>query len=149
MKLLCSFGTRKNCHKNGKSIIAPIHNKGDKMDYNNYRRTSCLIRLHMGCVPNEKMRHNLSLEIKLQLKYKNLIICCCYWMYSMINVFSHIALYLFHKLYGLDGKHLEIMMASYSSKCKRWQASLYVAHNSTSTFRRNWNEVGPGSGWTV
>ena len=33
-------------------------------------KTSCPIRLCTGCVPNEEMRHNLSLEIKLLLKYK-------------------------------------------------------------------------------
>ena len=34
-----------------------------------YKLTSCPIRLLTGCVPNGKMRHNISLEIKLQLKY--------------------------------------------------------------------------------
>ena len=31
-KLIALFGTRKNCHKDGKN---PIHKKGNKIDFNN------------------------------------------------------------------------------------------------------------------
>ena len=46
-------------------------------------QTSCPIRLRTGLYLMKKIRHNLNLEIKLQLKYKNLIIRCRYWTYSM------------------------------------------------------------------
>ena len=72
-----------------------------------------------------------------------------------------ISLYLFHKLYGLDGKHVEIMLIEFDAKYHRLNNSIsdpndhhplvnvnvdrFLYMLRTIHYRRNWNEVGPGT----